>query len=109
MQRSNGLATTLKHIDITRSGPGAVPLTHNGTRFTVWAPSPESIELHVISPEQRIIPLNRDENGMCTVDVEGLSTGTRYFFRVEGKDRPDPASRYQPEGVHGASEVVTVT
>ncbi|MBP1726352.1 MAG: GlgB, partial [Deltaproteobacteria bacterium] len=33
--------------------------------------------------------------------------GTRYFYRLDGEsERPDPASRFQPEGVHGPSQVV---
>jgi maltooligosyltrehalose trehalohydrolase len=39
--------------------------------------------------------------------LEGVGAGTRYFYRLpDGSRRPDPASRFQPEGVHGPSEVV---
>jgi maltooligosyltrehalose trehalohydrolase len=42
--------------------------------------------------------------------VQGIEPGARYVFRLENdRDRPDPASRYQPEGVHGPSEVVDHT
>ena len=88
--------------------PGATPLSTDCTRFMVWAPLPATIELHVVAPEERIIPLPRDDHGISVAEVHGISTGARYFFRVNGEDRPDPASRYQPEGVHGPSEVVSV-
>jgi maltooligosyltrehalose trehalohydrolase len=40
--------------------------------------------------------------------VEGVGPGVRYRFQLDGEEAllPDPASRYQPEGVHGPSEVV---
>ena len=45
--------------------------------------------------------------GYHTAVVEGLGPGARYQYRLEnGKEFPDPASRHQPEGVHGPSEVV---
>ena len=41
----------------------------------------------------------------CT--VQGVSPGSRYFYRLnQSTERPDPASCFQPEGVHGPSEVV---
>lgn len=45
--------------------------------------------------------------GYWSAVAEGVEPGARYFYRLEGeRDRPDPASRYQPEGVHGPSVVV---
>ncbi len=39
--------------------------------------------------------------------MQGAGPGTRYFFRLDDRvDRPDPASRFQPVGVHGPSQVV---
>lgn len=46
-------------------------------------------------------------NGYFEIALEGVQRGTRYSYRLDGRsDRPDPASRYQPEGVHGPSQVV---
>ena len=51
--------------------------------------------------------MTRGERGYWEADAAGIGAGTRYFYRLDGeKDRPDPASRYQPQGVHGPSEVV---
>ena len=40
--------------------------------------------------------------------VENVDPGQRYKIRIGGSDFPDPASRSQPDGVHGASEVVDI-
>jgi maltooligosyltrehalose trehalohydrolase len=74
--------------------------------FRVWAPLPEKIELRIVAPEEAIIPMQRDSLGYATALISDAPPGTRYFYRLDGQDRPDPASRFQPEGVHGPSEVV---
>ena len=73
--------------------------------FRVWAPEIERVELHIVAPDERRIALTKNAGGYheATIDV---GARTRYFFVVNGADRPDPASRLQPEGVHGPSEVV---
>ena len=48
----------------------------------------------------------KDVSGYHAAVVEDCGEGTRYLFVVDGEDRPDPASRSQPDGVHGPSEVV---
>jgi maltooligosyltrehalose trehalohydrolase len=51
--------------------------------------------------------MQRDAMGYHTVMVDHLKAGAKYFYRLPGShQRPDPASRRQPEGVHGASELV---
>jgi maltooligosyltrehalose trehalohydrolase len=51
--------------------------------------------------------MSPEDKGYFTTVVRGIPSGTRYFYRLaEGQLRPDPVSRYQPEGVHGPSEVV---
>lgn len=75
--------------------------------FTVWAPLPTEIALHLVSPEERIIPMERDAVGYARVRVEGVSADALYCYRLDGnRDRPDPASLFQPQGVHGPSQVV---
>src|SRR5471030_1388882 len=45
--------------------------------------------------------------GYHEVTIEGIAPGARYKLRLDGREeRPDPASRLQPQGVHGASEIV---
>ena len=54
----------------------------------------------------RAWPLEREERGYFSALVESAKAGTRYKIRVRGGDFPDPASRFQPDGPHGASEVI---
>ncbi len=76
-------------------------------RFRVWAPNRERVALVITTPEQRVVPLNAEELGYWSADVEHVTAGTRYVFRLEDDlDRPDPASRCQPDGVHRSSEVI---
>ncbi len=75
--------------------------------FTVWAPLLRSLEVKILFPQQQLVPMERDEGGYWHAAVGDARPGTRYFFRLDkNRDRPDPASRFQPTGVHGPSEVV---
>ena len=73
--------------------------------FTVWAPRCRSVEL--VLEGVRPQPLTAREPGLFRVTIARLPEGTRYRYRLDGaRHRPDPASRWQPEGVHGPSVVV---
>ena len=86
---------------------GAYCLGGDQCAFRVWAPSAGKIELVLSAPEKRIIPLTQAGNGYFQTVMDGVRPGTRYAYRINGDlERPDPASRFQPEGVHGPSEVV---
>ncbi|MCK9520941.1 MAG: malto-oligosyltrehalose trehalohydrolase [Dehalococcoidia bacterium] len=76
-----------------------------GTTFRTWAPARQDIELVLYESAPRTVPMHRD-GAYWTARVEGAGTGTRYRYRVDGQEFPDPCSRCQPEGVHGPSEVV---
>ncbi len=83
---------------------GAVP-DAGGTHFRVWAPKADSLSVKVIGGP--IALLERQEEGWFTGRVQGVRAGARYLYRFpDGRERPDPASLLQPEGVHGPSEVV---
>lgn len=96
-----------------RPGPwtpslGAWP-EDGGTRFRVWSPESTNVELLVerAGAPTTAVPLARGDDGTFSALVPGVTTGDRYRYRVDGEGPfPDPASRYQPEGVHGPSEVV---
>jgi maltooligosyltrehalose trehalohydrolase len=86
---------------------GATYLGNGQCQFTVWAPIIQRVEVHIVSPEERIVPLVRGDQGYHQSVVEGVEPNCRYFYRLDAeKERPDPASRFQPEGVHGPSHVV---
>lgn len=86
---------------------GANYLGGERCRFSVWAPHAGKVEVHLLSPEDRMAPLERMEQGYHGGEVEGVRPGNIYLYRIDGgKERPDPASRFQPMGVHGPSQIV---
>jgi maltooligosyltrehalose trehalohydrolase len=77
-----------------------------GVRFRVWAPERERVDLVLEGPEAAP-ELVRDSEGYWGAFVPGLPAGTLYRYRLDGEGPfPDPASRFQPQGVHGPSCVV---
>ncbi|MFW6360090.1 MAG: malto-oligosyltrehalose trehalohydrolase [Chroococcales cyanobacterium] len=75
--------------------------------FTVWAPMLKEVAVHIVAPEERFLPMQKQEKGYWKAKAHDIEPGTRYFYHLEGvADRPDPASHFQPEGVHSASQVI---
>jgi maltooligosyltrehalose trehalohydrolase len=82
---------------------GAI-LTETGVDFSVWAPQADKVE--VLLPE--VYNMQKQERGYFRVSVNGLKEGALYKFRINSQaELPDPASRYQPEGPHGPSQVMS--
>jgi maltooligosyltrehalose trehalohydrolase len=78
-----------------------------GTRFRVWAPERTTVELLLEGPDARVIPVEKFPDGTFGTFAPGVEAGALYRYRLDGEGPfPDPASRSQPEGVHGPSEVV---
>jgi maltooligosyltrehalose trehalohydrolase len=89
---------------------GATLFGDRQCRFEVWAPRAELVEVRLVSPHERIIPSERNALGYHAGVADHLDAGARYFYRLDGRlERPDPASRFQPQDVHGPSEVVDPT
>jgi maltooligosyltrehalose trehalohydrolase len=90
--------------------PGSLGATYLGDgrcRFLVWAPSANRVEVHLTAPAERVLPLEKDGKGYHHVIVENMMPGSLYFYRLNGQaERPDPTSKFQPQGVHGPSQVV---
>src|SRR5690348_3173826 len=81
---------------------GAVALTGGRALFRVWAPNHDRIEVHLLSPEERVAVLEREDRGYHAAVLEDIAPGARYYFRLsDGTERPDPCSRLQADGVHG--------
>ena len=86
---------------------GAFLLKGNKCQFRVWAPEKENMKLHIVHPVDKLVDMQKDKQGYFSVTINDIKAGTRYFFQPEnGKDLPDVASQFQPEGVFGPSEVV---
>lgn len=79
---------------------------NGGVRFLVWAPFATSVEVLSDSPQKLQLPMREDGRGYFVAEIESLSPGSNYFYLLDGeKKRPDPASRFQSQGVHGPSQV----
>src|SRR5215472_16387143 len=78
----------------------------DGTRFRLWAPGAPRVELE-LEGRDAAIPMERDADGWAVATVRDVGAGARYRYRIDGGLAvPDPASRHQPEDVHGPSEVI---
>lgn len=75
--------------------------------FSVWAPLARKLALKIVAPGEHSYPMTPMARGYWKASIPGITPGTRYLydFGEEGAF-PDPASHYQPEGVHGPSEVI---
>jgi maltooligosyltrehalose trehalohydrolase len=81
--------------------PGAVA-------FRVWAPRCQAVD--VVVDGRAIEALVPREGGLFEAKLEGIAEGVRYKYRLDGtRFRPDPVSRFQPEGIHGPSVVIDPT
>ncbi len=78
------------------------------THFQVWAPRAATVEAIVYQAGgARNLPLVRGEFNYFTGSSSAVAAGDRYKYRLDGGDCwPDPASRFQPDGVHGPSEII---
>ena len=88
---------------------GAELQPNGGTHFRVWAPRPKTVELLLEAGPgaPATVQLEQQAEGYFAGLVPQAAEGTRYRFRLDDAGCfPDPASRYQPDGPHGASQVV---
>jgi maltooligosyltrehalose trehalohydrolase len=78
-------------------------------RYRTWAPGKEKVEAVIFDPAglpERIVSLGEEpSNYFSAIDPAGR-VGDRYKYRFGGSDWPDPASRFNPDGVHGAGQVI---
>lgn len=88
-------------------------IEQEGTHFRVWAPTVRNLQV-VIEKTGNPTDCNpwalnmvKAADGTFSVIVPEIRVGDRYRYRVDGQGPyPDPASRFQPEGVHGPSEII---
>ncbi len=90
---------------------GAEVVPGAGVHFRLWAPASRRVEV-VLEGDQgpaSLFRLEPDGEGYFEGVLAGIQAGTRYRFRLDGSksgDLTDPASRFQPQGPHGPSQVV---
>ncbi|HDN27133.1 MAG TPA: malto-oligosyltrehalose trehalohydrolase, partial [Thioploca sp.] len=86
---------------------GSIYQRNGKCEFIVWAPLLDDVVLLLISPTARKVPMVKDDSGYWRVTLDQFEVGSQYFYILNNnKQRPDPASRFQPNGVHQASVVV---
>jgi maltooligosyltrehalose trehalohydrolase len=102
---------------------GATFLEGGTCQFVVWAPRAEKVEVRILDDrtrfstaaaitgsnrsEGRLMGLKKTIRGYHEGIAEGVKPGARYVYCLDRKkDRPDPASMFQPEGVHGPSQII---
>jgi maltooligosyltrehalose trehalohydrolase len=88
---------------------GAEAIPEGGVSFRVWAPHRRRAErrVEVVLDSKQSIELKRESEGYFSGLVQEARHGTCYRFRLDGGESfPDPASRFQPEGPHGPSQVI---
>ncbi|MCW2962021.1 MAG: malto-oligosyltrehalose trehalohydrolase [Thermoleophilia bacterium] len=91
---------------------GAVPSDDGSCTFTVWAPHAQRVRivLRGVAADEaaRTIDMEAGPRGYYRARVDDVAAGARYAYLLDGDplELPDPASAAQPDGVHGASEVV---
>src|SRR5437879_10054703 len=91
---------------------GAEILPEGGVDFRVWAPRCQRVQ--VVFEEDRsarggaALELSRASDGYFSGFAAAAKAGDRYRFRLDDNQelRPDPASRFQPEGPHGPSQII---
>ena len=86
---------------------GASVVGDGVVRFCVWAPRAKRVAVRARGRGREAWDLERGEHGVWEGDVRGIAPGDDYVYVIDGeRARPDPVSRFQPDGVHGASRIV---
>jgi maltooligosyltrehalose trehalohydrolase len=87
---------------------GALPLADGSTVFRVWAPRAERLSVKILDETPRVIEMRKGESEVFEAKVANVGEGADYLYVFDdGRERPDPYSRWQPSGVHGPSRVVS--
>jgi maltooligosyltrehalose trehalohydrolase len=93
---------------------GAEVQAGGGVHFRVWAPKCERIEVvfegesaSELDDSERVVELESEGNGYFSGLAVRAGVGMHYRYRLDGGQAlPDPASRFQPQGPHGPSQVI---
>ena len=98
---------TLRSGARSHSMPFGAELRDDGTvRFSLWAPAQKEVGLRLAGRDRDLL-LEREKFGWHSLITDAASAGSLYQFVLpDGLAVPDPASRFQPQDVHGPSEVV---
>ena len=86
---------------------GAAVQPSGGVHFRVWAPKRKQVEL-VAEPGGRLTLEREGDEGYWSGFLADAAAGSLYYFQLDDDEYryPDPASRFQPDGVHGPSQAI---
>ncbi|MDH6061747.1 malto-oligosyltrehalose trehalohydrolase [Chrysosporum bergii ANA360D] len=85
---------------------GADYLGDGVCNFTVWGPNLNTVAVEIISPHPRLLPMEK-LGAYWQVASTDIEPGTLYLYKLNNSEsRPDPASNFQPYGVHSFSQVI---
>jgi maltooligosyltrehalose trehalohydrolase len=82
---------------------GATPLPTGGVKFRVWAPNVQTLAVRV---GDAVFPMAREGEDFQVLAPDAQPGRTYSLVLDDAKERPDPVSRSQPQGVHGPSEII---
>jgi maltooligosyltrehalose trehalohydrolase len=86
---------------------GANRLPDGSWEFLLWAPQARAVSLHLLRGSGELLAMEPLADGYHRATVPTLDPASEYFYQLDGeRDLPDPASRFQPQGVHGPSQIV---
>jgi maltooligosyltrehalose trehalohydrolase len=91
---------------MTSREPGiGATFTGHETFFRVWAPEASAVD--VVCEKHGDVPMKKSADGYFSATAPICGPGDLYRYRVDDRGSfPDPASRFQPQGVHGPSQVI---
>jgi maltooligosyltrehalose trehalohydrolase len=92
---------------------GAEVMANGGVHFRVWAPKHQKVRVDFEGAEsgglaQKSFELGREKGGYFSAVIPEAGAGMNYRFALDASPAlfPDPASRFQPEGPEGPSQIV---
>ena len=97
-----------REIDPSVMPLGVTPVSQNQSFVQVWAPRVTNRRLEkVVGSQRQSFELSRDDDDYHRGLIDGLAAGDHYQLILDEQfSRPDPTTRFQPEGVHGAALVI---
>ncbi|OHB58718.1 MAG: hypothetical protein A2Y12_20170 [Planctomycetes bacterium GWF2_42_9] len=98
----------INHLTIKRKYPIGAEVIDDELNFRIWAPSHKNAQLIIEYPHSETIEMQPEENGYFSAAIKNLEKKTLYRFKFPGNNTffADPASRFQPKGPLGPSQVV---
>jgi maltooligosyltrehalose trehalohydrolase len=102
--------TTSTSTDTETVPLGATRSPGGEWQFLLWAPRAQRVDIHLLGPAEQTIEMEKLDHGYYFAATEAMEPGARYFYRLDHRrELPDPASRFQPEGVHCPSQLVDIS